>query len=153
MRNRGFTVLELLIVLAIMTILVALIVTALVKSRKSQGIDQDTETVVETLRMARDQTLSSDNASQYGVHFASSTATLFTGTTYSSGSSSNVVFTFTTSDLVMGLSLAGGGSDVIFQRLSGQTADSGTITISSPSSGFSRVVTVYNTGIIQVPNL
>ena len=117
--SKGFTILEILISLSVLAIIAVIILTTFVSFRKSQALVLDTDTVVAVLRQARNQTIASKNSSAYGVHFASSKVTLFTGSTYSSGSSSNQDFILNSTDSVLTISLAGGGSDVVFQRLSG----------------------------------
>jgi len=49
----------------------------------------------------------------------------------------------------MATSLAGGGNDVIFNRLSGETGQSGTITVYSSATGGTKIVTIYKTGVVQ----
>jgi prepilin-type N-terminal cleavage/methylation domain-containing protein len=147
--KRGFTLIEILVVIVIMAILVTIVLSVFPKFNKSQALDKDAETIVQILRQARSQTLSSKNATQYGVHFGSSAATLFSGSTYSSSASDNQVFTLQTSDLIVSTGLTGGGSDVIFIRLSGETSQYGTITVSSPTLSTTRTVTIYKTGVIQ----
>lgn len=148
-KNLGFTILELLISLSVMAIVIVIVMTAFISFRKSHALVSDTDTVIEVLRQARNQTLSSKNSSVYGVHFAASKITLFAGGTYSSGSGTNQDFFLNATDTILTISLAGGGSDVVFQRLSGETAQNGTITISSPSTSQSKVVTIYKTGVVE----
>lgn len=146
--KKGFTLFELLVVIAIIGILVTIIVTALPRFGKVQALDRDAEVVMEILHQAHSQTLSSHNDTQYGVHVGSNTLTLFTGGTYSAGASSNQVFTLQTSGVVLTPTLTGGGSDVVFKRLSGETTQDGTIVISSPTISGTKTVTIYRTGII-----
>jgi len=53
------------------------------------------------------------------------------------------------SDAVFNITLAGGGSDVIFNRLTGETSQNGVITLSSPSTAQIKTVTVYKTGVVE----
>ncbi len=148
-KKSGFTLIEILVVLAIVGLISIFIFTSLNNYKKFQALDKDKETIVQILRQARSQTLSSRNASQYGAHIASSTVTLFTGTTYSSSSASNQVFLLQASDNIMTISLNGGGSDVVFTRLTGETNQYGTITISSPTTSKTKTVTIYKTGLVE----
>jgi prepilin-type N-terminal cleavage/methylation domain-containing protein len=148
--KRGFSLIELLIVLAIMGILTGIVLSTFQVYKKSQALDKDVETIVETLRQARSQTLSSQNASKYGVHITSTAITLFVGSTYSAGSASNQDFSLQVSDAVLSINLVGGGSDVVFNRLTGDTSQSGSVVISSASISRTKTVTIYSTGLVTV---
>jgi prepilin-type N-terminal cleavage/methylation domain-containing protein len=149
MFKKGFTIIEILIVVSIIAILASIFVGAFVTFRRSATLDRDTETVVENLRKARTQTLTSQDGAAYGIHFASTTVTLFTAPTYTLGLSTNQVYDLNTTDTVLALSLTGGGTDVIFARLTGETSQNGTITLSSTSASTTRIITVYKTGLIE----
>ncbi len=145
----GFTILELFIVLAIVTAIAFGSVSIFVNFRNQQALDKDTEMIVEILQQARSQTLTSQNASQYGVHITASKITLFTGSTYSSSDPSNKDFPLTPSDTILTITLSGGGSDVIFQRLSGVTNQNGTVVLSSVAAGKTKTIKIYKTGLIE----
>jgi type II secretion system protein H len=149
MRRAGFSLIEILIVIAIIGLVMAIVLLSFNSLKSSQTLDKDAELVVQVLRQARSQTLASQNASSYGVHFASSTITLFAGTSYSAGDTSNQNFNLNASDTVIGLSLAGSSTNVVFSRLSGEAIQDGTITLSSLATNRTRIITVYKTGLIE----
>lgn len=140
---------ELLIVFSIIILLVGIISSTFISFRKSQTLAYDTETVVSLLRQARAQTLSSKNLTVYGVHLAAPQAVLFTGSIYSSSDPLNEVFNLSSTDTILLISLTGGGNDVVFQRLTGETSQSGTIVISNPGLSQTKTVTIYKTGLID----
>ncbi len=135
-----------LIVLGIMAALSSITMVGFVSYQKSQSLSKDTETVIETLAQARNQTISSKNASSYGVYFASTAITLFTGTMYSSANPNNQIFNLTSGNVVT-VSLTGGGSSIIFNRITGETDQPGIVNIVSSVS--STTIQVYKTGIIE----
>jgi prepilin-type N-terminal cleavage/methylation domain-containing protein len=148
--RKGFTLIEILIVIAILGIISVIVFGSFSVFRSSQGLDKDTDTVVEILRQARSQTLISKNASAYGVHVATTAVTLFSGDTYSAADPNNQVFTFLNADLVVSVTLTGGGSDVIFKRLTGETSQNGTIVLSTQGAQpRTRTITVFKTGLIE----
>ncbi|MCC2630348.1 MAG: seg [Candidatus Paceibacter sp.] len=149
MHKRGFTLVEILITIGIMLVMVGIIFASFNQFRASQGLEKDTETIVEILQQARAQTLSSKNATAYGVHFASTTVTMFTGSSYSVSDPNNQVFSLISIDTIFSLSLTGGGTDVVFQRLTGETSQSGTITLTSQGTTRTRTITIYKTGLVQ----
>jgi len=145
----GFSVIEIVIVLAIMTLLLGMGLNTFITYRKTQAFQKDTETVVEILNQARAQTMASKNATQYGVHFATSTVTLFAGSSYNASSSSNSSFPLTSTDIILNITLAGGGNDVLFQRLSGETSQNGSVVIDVPALSQTKTVTIYKTGVVD----
>ena len=148
-KTKGFTAGELIVSLAIMFVVAGIVMSAFINFRKTQSLSIDTETVIEVLRQARNQTLSSKNSTVYGVHLTAPKITLFTGATYSSGASTNQDYNLSSTDTILTISLNGGGSDVIFQRLSGVTAQNGTVIVSSPGLSQTKTITIYKTGLIE----
>ena len=147
--KKGFNLVELLIIIAVLSLIAFGSVSVFINFRNQQGLDKDTETIVEILQQARSQTLTSQNDSQYGVHISATKITLFTGSSYSSSDLSNKDYPLTLSDTVLNVSLSGGGNEVIFQRLSGETSQSGTITLASSATGESKTIKIYKTGLIE----
>lgn len=152
-KKGGFTLIELIVVVAILVVISGIIISAFVVFNHSQAVDKDTEMVVETLRLARSQTLASKNATQYGVHFSPLSITLFSGSSYVASASTNVVFSLHSGDTISSVTIPAGGEDVIFDRLTGATTDAGTVTVSSADLSLSKSVTIYSTGLIQSPAL
>ena len=145
----GFTILELAIVIAIMATLSAIIISTFISFRKNQALEKDTEIVVQVLEQARNQTLSSKNSSVYGVHFTAPKITLFKGSSYVANDSNNQDFVLSSTDTILTISLTGAGVDVIFNRLTGETSQDGTVTVSSPGLSRTKTVTIYKTGVVE----
>ena len=147
--KKGFTLSEVLVVLGMLSVISVVVFSIFITFRKSQSLDLDVETIVETLNQARSQTLSSYNGSVYGVHFIYPKIILFTGNTYSANDSLNKEILLNASNVTLTTSLVGGGSDVIFNRLTGSTAQSGTIVLSAPSISKTKTINIYSTGLIE----
>ncbi|KKR46169.1 MAG: hypothetical protein A3G47_00380 [Candidatus Zambryskibacteria bacterium RIFCSPLOWO2_12_FULL_39_45] len=145
----GFTIFEFLIAISIMALLVAIVFSGFINLRKHQALKLDTETIAGILREARSETLASKNGTRYGVHFSATKVTLFAGSVYNPSDPNNKDFMLNASDAVFNITLAGGGSDVIFNRLTGETSQNGVITLSSPSTAQIKTVTVYKTGVVE----
>ncbi len=147
--KKGFTLLELIIAMAILAVISVIVLSTLQSFNNNQALDKDTQAVVAYLDEAKNKTIASKNAAQYGVRMASSSVTLFKGSSYNAADTENQTYTFNSVILINTLSLQGGGSDVVFMRLTGETSQNGTITLSSIRASSIRTVTIYKTGAIE----
>ncbi|HZS43284.1 MAG TPA: prepilin-type N-terminal cleavage/methylation domain-containing protein [Candidatus Paceibacterota bacterium] len=153
MRNSkaGFTILEILMVVVILAILVGISYTAFNNLNSSEALDTETNTILSMIERARERTISSENSIEYGVHFASTTAVLFVGKTYSAGSSTSETKNINSKVKVNSINLTGGVADIYFNKLSGKPSATGTIVFSLLSSTSSvKTITIYNTGLSDV---
>ena len=146
--RKGFTLLELIVVMAVMSILLVISLTSLYSLNTSQAFKQDVIAVVSALRQARALTIASYDNSQYGVHVETSRAVLFKGNSYSVSDPENVTYPLH-QFVQVNVVLTGGENDVIFQRLSGNTTQSGTITMFPEDNSASSVINIFSTGIIE----
>ncbi|OHA79281.1 MAG: hypothetical protein A2747_02460 [Candidatus Yonathbacteria bacterium RIFCSPHIGHO2_01_FULL_44_41] len=144
----GFTALELLMVIAILGILSAIILTPFKAFRNSKVLDTASEETLALLSEARGDTLSGKGGYQYGVHFEASQIVLYRGATYSAGDANNKAVVLDNALEVSSIALAGGGADVLFDRLTGKTAQNGTavIRVKSDTSKV-RTITIEKTGV------
>lgn len=151
--KKGFTVLELLIVLGIIGLLVRIIIPGLASFRNNQILKNNTQDIVSLLNQARSDTLSSLNSTNYGVHIETSRVVYFVGSNFTEPNSSNVVYTLDSNLQIPssgGINLNGGGANVVFDRLTGDTNNYGTIVIRLSSDATKqRTITINKTGILS----
>ncbi|MSU55100.1 MAG: prepilin-type N-terminal cleavage/methylation domain-containing protein [Candidatus Taylorbacteria bacterium] len=146
----GFTVVELLVVLAVAGIIMVVSVGAFSKAPGLEALDKGTAVVLSSLERARNQTLSAKNASVYGVHFETQKVVMFRDSAYSSASTTNVVENLNPSIKISAINLSGGASEVVFERLTGETQKNGTVVISLVSNlALTRTITIFKTGLSQ----
>jgi len=148
--DSGVTIIELLVVIAILSFLFTITTGSFRSANSSEALDTDTQRISSELKEARSLTLSSKNADTFGVHLASSSITLFEGAAFVAGGAENATMPLNPLVRISSIALSGGGSDVVFQRLSGKTSQSGTVTVSliaDPSR--TKTITVYATGISE----
>ena len=128
--NSGFTLIESLIVLGIFMLIAVIAIPAYRNFQKQADLINTTEAIINILRLTQSKTLTSEQASQWGVHFSSSEYTLFKGADYALRNSS-FDKNYTVPDLVEihEISLEGSGSDVVFERITGQTNQFGSISL------------------------
>ncbi|MEW5907764.1 MAG: hypothetical protein AB1643_01085 [Patescibacteria group bacterium] len=147
---KGFTIIEILIFLAIMVIVISIVFVSFTSLRKTQSLDNAVDNIVALINEARSRTLASKDFSQYGVHFESSRAVLFKGTMFSEPSSDNSEFALPAILEISGIALNGGGSDTVFQRITGKTDNFGTITLRIKSdTGTIKNINIRLTGMID----
>lgn len=150
-KQNGFTIIELFIVIVIMIIISTIVFSSLSSFSDDQAIRNTASDITSILNKARQDTLSSLNSTNYGVHFDSDKAVYFIGSVYSSSSSSNKTTLFNQDVIIPstgGLDI-GGGSEVVFDRLTGDTIG-GTIKIQLLSDGSKqKIITISKTGAIS----
>lgn len=148
--KNGFTLVEILIGIAILMLLAVIGWNTLSRFRQTADLNRAAEAGISLLNDARSRTLSSVDASQYGVHFQTDRIVLFKGGSYSAGSPDNVEFLLPRTVEVSSISLIGGGSDAIFTRLTGMTSQSGTITFRLiANTAQTRMITILPGGVIS----
>lgn len=151
LRIKGFTVLEILLTIAILTLAVTIVIVSLSKLNSSQALDKSASLAVSILDEARSLTLSAKNDSQYGVYLGSSEMVLFKGAVYASTDPSNIITPVDGRVGIDNISFVGGGSSVVFKRLTGYTDEAGTFDLFlKASTTLRRTVTVAGTGIVSV---
>ena len=147
-KKKGFTALELLMVVAIMALLAAIIISPFAAFRNSKVLDTASEQSLALLSEARGNTLSAKDGYQYGVHFEASQIVLYRGATYSGVDVNNKAVVLDGALEVSSIALAGGGSDVLFEKLTGKTLKGGTVVIRVKSdTSKTRTITITGTGI------
>jgi prepilin-type N-terminal cleavage/methylation domain-containing protein len=142
--NKGFTMIELAIVFIVLAIIFAVIAPNLSASRDRQVLKSSVSNILTALSKAKSQTLASLNSSSYGVHFESSQAVIFKGTSYSAGNSNNESVAITTPATISTISLTGGVSDIYFTRLTGAPSATGSVTVTNGTE--TKVITISATG-------
>jgi len=151
MKHKGFTVLEILVAISILALAVTIVAFSFSKLNSSQALDKSATLVTSILDEARSLTLSSKGDSQYGVYLEASQVVLFKGATYSQPDPANVVTSLHALVGMRNITLSGGGTSVVFKRLTGNTDETGTAEIflkASPTTF--RTITVRATGIVEL---
>ncbi|KKS96738.1 hypothetical protein A3B05_00185 [Candidatus Giovannonibacteria bacterium RIFCSPLOWO2_01_FULL_43_160] len=147
---KGITLIELLVSISIIAVIATIFISAFSTFRENSQLSEAQSAIIGLLKDARSRTLSSQNKSNYGIHFETAKAVLFKGDIYNSADASNEPYFLPTAVQIGAINLTNGVVDTVFTRLLGTTTASGTVTISSKRTGGSfRVITILGTGNAQ----
>lgn len=149
MKSRGIGLPEIIISIAIVMVISTIGTTVFFNTKKSAELTSSTDGIVTSLEQARSNAISGKGGSNYGVKFATSTYTFFTGTTYVSTSTSNIVYKITDGYTISAV-IGGTASSVTFYRLTGLPSATGTITVNQVSPTKTQVITVGSQGNVTV---
>ncbi|OGY22661.1 MAG: hypothetical protein A2126_01585 [Candidatus Woykebacteria bacterium GWB1_45_5] len=121
-RGLGFTLIELILVLALLTTVLAVATVNLFKPASQAKIDTVATDVTSILREAQNKAINTDTgggatSSEYGVHFEADKYTLFKGSVFNPNDPTNFVV-----DTPQAITIAPNltSNNVIFQRISGE---------------------------------
>jgi len=126
MYNRGFTLLEMLVVIMLFAILGAFTVPYSARSYRNYQITSETKNVVNILRRAQISAMANTNQSRYGISFGSTSYTLFQGSSFASRNATyDEVYPIATAISVSA------PAEIVFEQFSGKPATNSTITLTS----------------------
>ncbi len=149
--NRGISLLEIIIAIGIIAIIMAIVIPNFSQFNKQQALQVTKEDIISLLNEARNSTISSKNSTNYGVHFQSDRAILFAGSTFVDmpGNKQINFDSAVTIPSTGGINL-GGGDNVIFQRITGDTLNNGTIVLQLVSDATrQKVISISSLGVIS----
>lgn len=148
---RGVTLLETIVAVGIMMLISGVVLASLNNFRAQKTMDAAVEEVLAAFSQAHFDTISSRNDQQYGVHIDTDKVVYFIGPTYTTATTTNIIYHFVVPVEIVNVSLAGGGNDVLFDRLTGGTSNSGTFVIRAKTNNtLQTTVTINGTGAVSL---
>lgn len=147
--KKGFSAIEIVIVLAIMIVILSITIYSYSTMKTRKQVEVAVDAINFRLEEAKTNALSGKNGANFGIYFATSSYTYFSGSSYDSSNTSNVITTL--SDVQISKSLTGGASSIIFTRITGTPQVTGTVTVTSTSNASTTaVITIGTLGDINV---
>lgn len=153
---KGFSLLELMVVMGLIAILTALTVTNLIRPQTSASLDGVVNTLASDIKSQQlkamvGDSLSATSAQEHGLRIQPTNYTLFKGASYSGGDTDN--FTLQQgSDITLSTTLP--SSVLIFTKAAGEVSGfvngSNTITVTNSVSGQAKVLTINRYGAVSV---
>ena len=150
--NNGFTLIEIIIAISIMVFLFSASISYYFATNESTKLSTSAQDIISSIKLAKNRTVASLASSSYGLHFENNQYVMFRGVSYSASDPNNIFYAVPTGIEIANIALEGGGSDVVFDRITGKVVNNGSInvrvisdtskskTITIPVSGEAAVV-------------
>lgn len=140
---RGFTLVELLIVLAIAGVLFVIVSSIARNTYPATQLRAEADAVMQLMRKAQMLSTTRKEDSVWGVYRTASTVTLFAGASYATRD-----VTFDQTHIFRGGITASGAEEIVFEALQGTTTAT-TITLMATATSEEVVLSVNQNGVIE----
>ncbi len=150
-RQKGITLMEILVVLAILIFLVSVVLAQFSDIKENQVLKNALEDAASALRDAQSKSLASLDSSEYGVRFESDRVIIFKGKVFSEVASDNQIIDIISPANITDVTLAGvsaSSGELYFEKLSGAPSKTGVVTVATPSS--EKTITIFATGSVGI---
>jgi prepilin-type N-terminal cleavage/methylation domain-containing protein len=141
--TKGFTLVEILVTLAILTTILAIGALANINLFRQEQVLKEEMILVSTLHKARNRAMNNVNQTKHGVHIENGLDyyLIFKGDTYNSNDSTNEIIPREEKIISSGL------TDIVFEQLSGN-ANEGNITLTD-TGGKQKTIIISENGLID----
>lgn len=148
--SSGFTLIEILIAVAILALAVSLVLPNFNFFQRQSSLDMTAQEIIGALRLAQNKTLASEGADSFGLYFETDKFTLFKGLTFYPTSPENDTHKLPPALRLSEVNLSGGGV-IVFDRLTGATANSGSLKISLvDDSSKNKIIFIDSSGTVAL---
>jgi prepilin-type N-terminal cleavage/methylation domain-containing protein len=142
--SRGFTLPELLVVIALMVAVAGLTLPSALRFYQNQIVDDTARSLQDALRRARQSAASRRNDSAFGVKIQSDRFILFQGSSFAGRTAAEDE----TTTYPASVSVTGTFDEIVFSRLYATSSASGTISV--VGEGFTSAILINNAGKIEI---
>ncbi len=153
-KNNGFTLVEVVIVIAILAIISAIVVFDFVLFQKKSNLDNNVQEFTSVFLLAQSKTLSSENDSKYGVYLDTGVLPnkyiLFKGSSYVLRDvSADQAYSLHNTLEFNSINL-GGGNEIVFDKLTGASEEQGSVSIKViADTSQSKTVYISSSGVVS----
>lgn len=142
----AFTALELILVITIMATLSGFFLLYSQGTTVRTDLSTQVALFVAELRLAQSDATAGKTPGDFGVHLSSNAYTIFEGSTYDVGSTSNRIVELPETIVIQNINLNGGATDIIFSSPQGETSQNGTLEFYSEPLDEAKTVTITTLG-------
>ena len=143
MHQKGFTLIELILVIAMITVIGGAVLPLSYKFLTRNDIELAAQKVVQSARRAEFLSASGNLDATWGIHVQTTDVTLFKGTSYlARDTSRDEKLSFDNAVILIGT------TDFIFSKLSGYPVSAGTVTLTSQDNVVKNVV-INSRGMVE----
>lgn len=142
-RRAGFTLIELIIVVAIISMLGSFVSFAIISFLGQNNLKNTTEQLASTLKTAQQQSMAGKNNSSWGVRISSGNIILFSGSSYASR---NPAFDVT---YTVPPTISIPSTDIVFEKITGNTNSSYILAITGQNDSSTVIVNQLGTVDVQ----
>ncbi len=130
-KKKGFTLIEIITAVLVLSISAVLVVPAWKSFSDNVNLENARQMIEAKIKLAKNYSLGSLSDLNYGIHFdiLNNRLVIFSGSTFIDGAPGNQIFSLPSNIEIYNINLSGGGNDLIIGRLTGSTANSGTVGI------------------------
>jgi prepilin-type N-terminal cleavage/methylation domain-containing protein len=144
MRRAGFTLLELLLSVAMIAILTSILIPLSRSYYTKNGLSLATDSAVQAIRQAENYARAQVNDTRWGVYVMTGHVVIFSGDTYATRTTSeDIIF-----DIATNISISG-SSEIVFEKLSALPLAEGTFTFTDVDGKVAHIV-VSPRGLVSI---
>jgi len=140
---------EIMLVVGLMAVMLIIPILYTQASQVRFDFNTQVSTLVSYLRLAQSDAAAGLNHKSHGVHLAADSYTVFSGDSYNPSGADNYAVELPPTIEIRGLSLNGGGSDMLFVSPGGETATYGSFQLYSGQIEKSMTITISQIGTIN----
>lgn len=153
--KKGFSIIELIIVIAILVLILAIILPKFGEIRDKQALDNAVIEAIGTLEKARSLSVSSLDSSEYGVYIRNNFIKIFKGQEFVDPTNLYETMSFISPSYTDNLSLIGSGGtsyEFYFKKISGVPSKYGSFRIKTTLNPNGKIINISPTGAIYATN-